>query len=84
MKILLYFILAVAFIFGGFSAFWWMSEDMPLDEQIDYVKAYLSDSVEGNAASNTAESASKLGKVLKGKFDEAQDVYEESIGATYE
>lgn len=84
MKILLYFILAVAFIIGGFSAFWWMSEDMSLDEQVDYVKAYLGDSVEGNAASNTAESASKLGKVLKGKFDEAQDVYEESIGATYE
>ena len=49
-----------------------------------YLKVTFSESVEGSAASNTAESASRLGKVLKDNFDEAQQVYEHGAEAKYE
>ena len=37
MKGLMYFILAVCFIIGSVSAFWWLAKDVPLEEQIEYV-----------------------------------------------
>lgn len=81
MKGFLYFVLAVCFIIGSVSAFWWLARDVTIEEQIDYVKSLVNDSVEGTAVSNTTESATKLGKVLKNNFDEAQGVYEN--GAKY-
>ena len=81
MKGFFYFILAVCFIICSISAFWWLAREVTLEEQIDYVKAMIGDSVEGSAVSNTTESATKLGKVLKSNFNEAQDVYEN--GAKY-
>ena len=81
MKGLMYFILAVCFVIGSVSAFWWLAKDVPLEEQIEYVKSKFSSSVEGSAVSNTTESATKLGRVLKNNFNEAQDVYEN--GAKY-
>ena len=54
------------------------------EEQLEYLKVTFSESVEGSAASNTAESASRLGKVLKDNFDEAQQVYEHGAEAKYE
>ena len=81
MKGFLYFILAVCFVLGSASAFCWLVKEMPLDEQIEYVKSMIGSSVDGTPVSNTTESATKLGKVLKNNFDEAQDVYEN--GAKY-
>lgn len=76
MKSLLYLVLALVVIAGAISAFWWVAYDTPIDEQIEVIKASVGESVEDSAASNVSESASKLGKVLKGSFEEAQDVYQ--------
>lgn len=84
MKKFLYFIVGIAVILGFISAFWWLETGETLDEQVDYVKESIDESVEDTAASNVAESASKLGKVLKNNFDEAQDVYQNGIEAKYE
>lgn len=81
MKALLYFVLVVCFLLGAASAFCWLVKEMPLDEQIEYVQSLIGESVEDTAVSNTTESATKLGKVLKTNFDEAQDVYQN--GAKY-
>lgn len=81
MKSLLYFVVGLFFILGCISVFWNVTTDATLDEQIQYIKSMFSDSLEDSAASNVSESASKLGKVLKNNFDEAQDVYEN--GAKY-
>lgn len=62
------------------SALWWGMTGLTPQEQLDYIEAkFHSESV-----SNTADSASKLGKVLKHSFDEAQDVYENGAEAKYE
>jgi len=76
MKGFFYFILGLIVILGGISAFWWVSKGLTVDEQIDEVKAMLGSSVKDTAAVNTAESASKLGRVLNVRFDEAKDVYQ--------
>ena len=76
MKSFIYLVLGVVFVLGCISFFWNLTTDATLDEQIQYIKSAFSDSVEDSAASNVSESASKLGKVLKNNFDEAQDVYE--------
>ena len=81
MKGLLYFIVILAVIIGCISAFWGVAGDVTLDEQIQIVKSWFGESVEDSAATNVSESASKLGKVLKNNFEEAQDVYEN--GAKY-
>lgn len=81
MKGLMYFVLIVCFILGSASAFCWLVKEMPLDEQIEYVQSLIGTSVENTAISNTTESATKLGKVLKSNFDEAEDVYKN--GAKY-
>ena len=80
MKGFVYFIIAVIVLAGFGSAFWWLAPE----EQLEYLKVTFSESVEGSAASNTAESASRLGKVLKDNFDEAQQVYEHGAEAKYE
>ena len=66
------------------SAFWWLQTGETIEEQIDYVKETLSDGVEDTSVSNVADSASKLGKVLKNNFDDAQNVYQNGIEAKYE
>jgi len=81
MKGLSYFALIVCFVIGCTSAFLWLVKEMTIDEQIEYVKSLVGNGVEDTAVSNTAESATKLGKVLKNNFDEAEDVYKN--GAKY-
>lgn len=81
MKKLLYFFIVLAAILFAISVFWTLTTDITLDEQIQYVKGVFSGSMEDTSASNISESASKLGKVLKNNFDEAQDVYQN--GAKY-
>lgn len=79
MKNFFLFILLIAVVFGGYIAFKWVSEDdTTVGEQLEIVKDKVSESYEDTAVSNTADSASKLGKVLKGSFDEAQGVFEYS------
>ena len=84
MKKFLYFIVGVAVVLGFISAFWWLQTGETIEEQIDYVKETLSDGVEDTSVSNVADSASKLGKVLKNNFDDAQNVYQNGIEAKYE
>lgn len=81
MKGLFYFVVILAVIVGCISAFWAVAGDVTIDEQIQTVKSWFGESVEDTAATNVSESASKLGKVLKNNFDEAQDVYQN--GAKY-
>lgn len=80
MKALLYFILLLAV---G-SLVWWQVYDVTPQEQLEYIKVSISNSKGGEAISNTSESASKLGKVLKGSLEEAQDVYYNGAEAKYE
>ena len=84
MKGFVSFIIAVIVLAGFGSAFWWLADGSTPEEQLEYLKVTFSESVEGSAASNTAESASRLGKVLKDNFDEAQQVYEHGAEAKYE
>lgn len=84
MKKIVYFIAAIAVLAGFVSAFWWLADGSTPEEQLEYLKTTFSESMDDSIASNTAETASKLGKVLKGSFDEAQDVYENGAEAKYE
>lgn len=80
MKVLLYFILLLAV---G-SIVWWQVYGVTPQEQLEYIKVSISNSKGGEALSNTSESTSKLGKVLKGSLEEAQDVYYNGAEAKYE
>ena len=80
MKALLYFILLL--VVG--SIVWWQVYGVTPQEQLEYIKVSISNSKGGEALSNTSESASKLGKVLKGSLEEAQDVYYNGAEAKYE
>jgi hypothetical protein len=85
MKSFFLFLLVLAIGFGGYIAFKWVSEDdTTIGEQVEIVKDRVSEGYEDTAVSNTAESASKLGKVLKGSLDEAQGVFEHGAEAKYE
>ena len=84
MKGFLYFILTLVVIAGIVSGFWWLIDGSTPQEQLEYLRVTFSETVEGNAASNTAESASKLGRVLKDNFEDAQQVYEHGAEAKYE
>lgn len=84
MKGLISFIIAIVVLVGIGSGIWWMSGGPEPMEQLEYVKAMLSQSSGGEAASNTADSASKLGKVLRDNFEDAQDVYQHGAEAKYE
>ena len=84
MKGFIYLLLTLAFLVVAASLFWWVAEDVPFAEQVEIVKAKVGENIEDSAASNTAESASKLGRVLKNNFDEAQDVYQHGAEAKYE
>lgn len=84
MKGLISFIIAIAVLVGIGSGIWWMSGGPEPMGQLEYVKAMLSQSSGGEAASNTADSASKLGKVLRDNFEDAQEVYQHGAEAKYE
>jgi hypothetical protein len=81
MKGLLYIILFLAVVVGCYSAYLWGMKDMPIEEQITYVREKY---IDKTPISHTADSASKLGKVLKGNFEEAEDVYKNGPEAKYE
>ena len=80
MKFLLYFVILVSIV----SLVWWQVYGVAPKEQMEYIKLSISDSIGGKALYNTSESASKLGKVLKGSLEEAQDVYHNGAEAKYE
>ncbi len=71
-------IILIALVAGG-SAAWWAVSGLTPEEQINYLKY----SLKSESASNTADSAAKLGKVLKSNFDDAQDVYQNGAEAKY-
>ncbi len=83
MKGLLYFVVIMAIIAGIGSGFWWLADGSTPQEQLEYLKVTFHESMEDSAAANTAETASKLGNVLKNNFDEAQEVYEHGAEAKY-
>lgn len=76
MKAIIIFVL----LLGGGSAVWWAISGMTLEEQVEYLKLTF----QSESASNTVDSASKLGKVLKNNFEDAQDVFENGAEAKYE
>ncbi len=84
MKALLSFVVAVLVLAGIGSGIWWLTGGPEPMAQIEYLKATFAQSTGGTAAGNTAESASKLGKVLRDNFEEAQDVYQNGAEAKYE
>ncbi len=74
-------LIILVLLLGAISGGWYFATGRTIPEQIEYVKFTFTESTSSETASNTADSASKLGKVLKNNFDEAQDVYEN--GAKY-
>ncbi len=83
MKGLLYFIFVFACVLGVVSGIWYWQTGATIYDQVEYVKANFLDGA-NEGASNTVQSASKLGKVLKGQLEEAQDVYHNGAEAKYE
>lgn len=79
-------IISLAVITAIASGVWYFVDGTTPQEQLDYLKATVSQGAGTGSekASNTAESASKLGKVLKANFDEAQDVYQNGAEAKYD
>lgn len=67
-------------LLGVGSAAWWATQGLTPQEQFEYLKTTF----HSESAENTANSAAKLGKVLKSNFDDAQDVYEHGAEAKYE
>lgn len=72
-------VILIALLAAG-SAVWWAVAGVTPEEQLKYLKVTL----QSESAENTANSASKLGKVLKSNFEDAQDVYEHGAEAKYE
>ena len=72
-------VILIALLAAG-SAAWWAVAGLTPEEQLDYLKVTL----QSESANNTADSAAKLGKVLKSNFDDAQDVYQNGAEAKYE
>ena len=84
MRSFVYFLLFLAVIACGVSAYLYKVKNLSVEEQIEYIKTMFDDSTSGQVALNTANSASKLGRVLKKNFDDAQDVYQNGAEAKYE
>lgn len=84
MKGFIYFIIFTVGILGVISIVWSAVSDVTLEEQIEFIKYKFEEIMPTEAASNTADSASKLGNVLKERFNEAQDVYQNGAEAKYE
>ncbi|MBR5154816.1 MAG: hypothetical protein IKW58_03735 [Alphaproteobacteria bacterium] len=83
MKSFLYFVFIIACILSVVSGIWYWQSGATVLEQVEYVKVNFLD-VLGEKVSNTSSSASKLGNVLKGQLEEAQDVYHNGAEAKYE
>lgn len=62
------------------SAAWWAVAGVTPEDQLEYLKVTL----QSESAENTADSAAKLGKVLKSNFEDAQDIYQNGAEAKYE
>lgn len=73
-------IIILVALLAAASAGWWAVAGVTPEEQLDYLKF----SLQSESAGNTADSAVKLGKVLKSNFDDAQDVYQNGAEAKYE
>ena len=83
MKSFLYFILVLVVVLACVSGVWQVQTETTPSEQLEYLKNKYFSKIE-EKMSNTADSASKLGNTLKGRFDEAKDVYEKGIEHKYE
>ena len=83
MKSFLYFVFIIACILSVVSGIWYWQSGATVLEQVEYVKVNFLD-VLGEKVGNTSSSASKLGNVLKGQLEEAQDVYHNGAEAKYE
>lgn len=84
MKGFVFFIFIISVIAGIGSVVWWKVYNVTPQEQLEYIRYTFNNSTGGEATSNTVDSASKLGKVLKDRFNEAQNVYENGAEAKYE
>lgn len=73
-------VIILVVLLAAVSAGWWAVAGVTPEEQLEYLKV----SLQSEKAENTANSAAKLGKVLKSNFDDAQDVYQNGAEATYE
>jgi hypothetical protein len=83
MKSFLHFVFIIACILSIVSGIWYWQSGVTVLEQVKYVKVNFLD-VLGEKVGNTSSSASKLGNVLKGQLEEAQDVYHNGAEAKYE
>ena len=84
MKRILFFLFLLLCGAGVVSAYFWGIKDISFDEQIAFIQSKINQKSADSVISNTSESASKLGKVLQGSFEEARDVYENGAEAKYE
>ncbi len=73
-------LIILVILLGVGSAAWWATAGLTPQEQLEYLQVTF----HSESAENTANSAEKLGKVLKKNFDEAQDVYQNGAEAKYE
>lgn len=73
-------IIVLVVLLAAGSLAWWVTLGLTPVEQLEYLKVTF----QSESASNTADSASKLGKVLKSNFEDAQNVYEHGAEAKYE
>ena len=84
MKGFLYFIIFTAGLLVLISIIWSAVSDVTFEEQVDFIKYKFGEMLPMESVSNTTDSASKLGNVLKERFNEAQDVYQNGAEAKYE
>ncbi|MBR5598420.1 MAG: hypothetical protein IKW39_00100 [Alphaproteobacteria bacterium] len=83
MKNFIYSIFTIGCVLAAISGIWYLQTGATFEDQVEYIQVNFLDGV-GETASNTANSASKLGRVLKDNFDDAKDVYENGAEAKYE
>ena len=84
MKGFLYFVIFTAGLLSICSIIWSAVSDITFEEQVEFIKYKFEEMLPTETASNTVDSASKLGNVLKERFNEAQDVYQNGAEAKYE
>ena len=83
MKSFLYFVVVVLIISVSILGIWSIQTEATFEEQFNYLRNKYFSKIE-KKVSNTTDSASKLGEVLKDRFNEAKDVYEKGVEAKYE
>ena len=72
MKNFIYSIFTIGCVLAAISGIWYLQTGDTFEDQVEYIQVNFLDGV-GETASNTANSASKLGRVLKDNFDDAKE-----------